>query len=249
MANDGVLAELEQNVRDVAAALFTTPTSPEDTLARIVAVAVGTVDGCDAAGILMTTADGLTTAAASAPLVADLHRLQVSVGAGPCYDAVAHQTPASSADLAVDDQWPDFAPAAVELGVRSVLAFPFATEPPSALNLYAELPAAFGATDRAKGLLLAVFAGAALGAATALEQETRRSQNLLEALQTRELIGQAQGILMERERITGDQAFALLRDSSQHLNVKLREVAQALVETGETPVTRPPAAPPTATSG
>jgi AmiR/NasT family two-component response regulator len=107
----------------------------------------------------------------------------------------------------------------------------------SALNLYASLPSAFGAQDRAKALVLATFAGVALDAATALANETRRAEHLVEALRTRELIGQAQGILMERERITGEQAFALLRDSSQHLNVKLREVALTLIETGETPET------------
>jgi len=54
------------------------------------------------------------------------------------------------------------------------------------------------------------------------------------------VIGQAQGILIERERITADQAFAVLRQASQHLNIKLREVAQNLVDTGETPDTGQP---------
>lgn len=245
MATDVVLAELEQNFRAVADALFTSPTTPVDTLQRIVAVAVGTIDGCDAAGILQSSDAEPVTAAATAPVVHELHRLQVAARSGPCFEALATRSPASSADLATGDgPWPAFAEAAVQLGIRSVLAFPFprADGPASALNLYAELPAAFGATDRAKGLLLATLAGVAFDAANVLEHETRRTQNLLEALQTRELIGQAQGILMERERITADQAFALLRHSSQHLNVKLREVARTLVETGETPVTGPPSA-------
>jgi len=73
------------------------------------------------------------------------------------------------------------------------------------------------------------------------EDEERRAENLAAALVTRELIGQAQGILIERERITPDQAFVVLRQASQHLNIKLREVAQNLVETGERPDTgRPP---------
>jgi AmiR/NasT family two-component response regulator len=64
-----------------------------------------------------------------------------------------------------------------------------------------------------------------------------KARNLAEALQTRELIGQAQGILMERERITTDQAFDVLRRASQHMNIKLREVAQTLVDTGAPPDT------------
>lgn len=59
--------------------------------------------------------------------------------------------------------------------------------------------------------------------------------NLREALQSRELIGQAQGILMERERITADQAFDVLRRASQHLNRKLRDVAENVVTTGQSP--------------
>ena len=69
------------------------------------------------------------------------------------------------------------------------------------------------------------------------EDDKRRAANLLAALGTREMIGQAQGILMERERITACQAFDILRRASQHLNRKLREIAQDLVETGETPDT------------
>jgi AmiR/NasT family two-component response regulator len=59
-------------------------------------------------------------------------------------------------------------------------------------------------------------------------------------LGTRETIGEALGILMERERITADQAFDVLRRASQHLNVKLRDIAQNLVDTGETPNTGQP---------
>jgi AmiR/NasT family two-component response regulator len=81
------------------------------------------------------------------------------------------------------------------------------------------------------------LAAIALSAAHSHEDEERKSGNLHAALTTREIIGQAQGILMERERITSDEAFDILRRASQHLNVKLREVARVLVETGERPET------------
>lgn len=103
-----------------------------------------------------------------------------------------------------------------------------------ALNLYARYPQAFGVIDRAKGLMLA---GLALSSAETHDAEDRRATNLQAALQSREVIGQAQGILMERERITPAQAFDILRRASQHLNIKLRDVAQALVDTGERPWT------------
>jgi AmiR/NasT family two-component response regulator len=81
------------------------------------------------------------------------------------------------------------------------------------------------------------MAGFACSTARSHEDDERRTENLHAALVTRELIGQAQGILIERERISADQAFHVLRQASQHLNVKLREVAQDLVDTGERPDT------------
>ena len=83
-------------------------------------------------------------------------------------------------------------------------------------------------------MIFATHAGIALAAAEA-RTEAHRVEHLEQALSSRELIGQAQGILMERERITANQAFDVLRRGSQHLNVKLREVAQRVVDTGERP--------------
>lgn len=236
--SDRAPAELERTVAELAGALFTDTTAAADILRRIVVLAVETLSGCDFAGILTSGMDGMATAASTSGVVANLHQLQIEAQQGPCFDAVAMQSPCYVTDLVTDRQWPPFADGAVELGVRSVLAYPLPSAGrPSALNLYAELPAAFGAIDRANGLLLSVFAGLATDAADSQAKAERREEHLRVALQSRELIGQAQGILMERERISSDQAFALLRDSSQHLNVKLREVARNLVETGETPAT------------
>lgn len=100
---------------------------------------------------------------------------------------------------------------------------------------YGQLPAAFGATDRAQGQLFATLASLALDSAEQRDAREHQALQLTEALKTREVIGQAQGILMERERITADQAFDVLRRASQRMNVKPRVVASTLVETGEDP--------------
>jgi hypothetical protein len=105
-----------------------------------------------------------------------------------------------------------------------------------ALTLYGRLPRAFGATVRARALKFATVAAHALSVAHVRDQAAGRLEDLQRALTTRELIGQAQGILMERERITAEQAFDVLRVASQRLNVKLFEVAHRLVETGESPL-------------
>ena len=228
--------ELEQNLADVARQLFA-PGSVAGALQLTVELAVAAVDGCDAAGIFVLGNDRVTTAAASHPLVVDLDELQFSTNEGPCLDAIAYGGSSYAVDLIDDRRWPRFGPAAASAGVRSLLAFRLSDRPVSVLNLYARMPAAFGATDRAKALIFATLAGIALDAAGERAHDEQRVANLHDALETRELIGQAQGILIERERITADQAFDVLRRASQHLNVKLREVARTLVETGQSPST------------
>lgn len=230
--------ELERNLSDVARALFATGTVA-GTLHLTVMLAVATVDGCDAAGIFSVRDGQVVTAAASDAVVVELDELQFATDQGPCLDAIAAGGSTHAADLADDPRWPEFGPAAARAGIRSALAFRLSDRPVSALNLYARMPTAFGATDRAKALIFATFAGLALDAAGERADDEQRVANLHDALRTRELIGQAQGILIERERITGDQAFDVLRRASQHLNIKVREVARTLVETGETPSTGP----------
>ncbi len=218
----------------MALALFSAG-SVAGTLQQIVDLAERTIDGCDAAGVLSVGQGNAVTGASSDPAVVTLDGLQIALGEGPCLQASTTGTTWYAEDLIDDARWPAFAPAAVAAGIRCVLAYSLLDERQSALNLYARLPSAFGATDRAQGLLFATLARIALNNAEERETEEQRSGNLHEALRTRELIGQAQGILMERERITADQAFSVLRRASQHMNVKLREVAESLVQTGETP--------------
>jgi hypothetical protein len=175
------------------------------------------------------------------PIVVEIDLLQHQTGEGPCLDAIAHRLIFYADDLGRDLRWLHFAPQAVKSGVRSVLALPLSADAQvGALNLYARYPSAFGVVDRAKAAILVSLASHALSVAYSHENEERRTANLHAALASRETIGEALGILMERERITADQAFDILRRASQHLNLKLREVAEKLVETGEQPDTGPP---------
>jgi hypothetical protein len=192
----------------------------ELTLQAVVDLAVATIEGCDFAGVFVLKAGKVTTPVKTDAMVAQLDDCQIGGKQGPCLDCMAEGTAVYAEDLARDPRWPNFGPEAAGSGVRSVLAF--------------------GAVDRARGLVLAGLAGLALSVAEAHDEELRRAENLRQALVTRQLIGQAQGILMERERITAGQAFDILRRASQHLNTKLREVAQELVETGERPSTGNP---------
>jgi GAF domain-containing protein len=231
------LSELSRNVTETAQILFTAG-SVTDTLSSVVDLAVATIDGCDFAGIFFLVDGAVVTPAHTDPLVIEVDAFQQAAGQGPCLDTVAHRMAFYAEDLSTDLRWPSFSSLAAGAGIRSVLALPLSADVQlGALNLYARFPIAFGVVDRAKAAILASLASLALSVAQSHEDEERRALNFQTALSSREIIGEALGILMERERINADQAFDVLRRASQHLNIKLREVAQNLVDTGEDPDT------------
>jgi hypothetical protein len=127
-----------------------------------------------------------------------------------------------------EPRWPRFARKAADLGILSMLSFQLFVQDDNfgALNLYSEDAGAFGPQSESDGILLASHAALAMTAA-------RTHAGLLTALDNRDLVGQAKGILMERYKITGVEAFGLLVASSQAVNRKLRDVADHLVATGE----------------
>lgn len=217
-------------------ALFSTG-AVTDTLEELAQLAVNTIEGCDFAGIF-TDQKGTAATVCSDPIVGEIDSLQRGCGAGPAIHALVHQAIICVDDLSDDPRWPTFGHATHTLGIRSVLALPIFTAD-GVLNLYAQCPFAFSVVDRGKGVILVSLASTALSVARSREEGERRADNLRLALGTRELIGQAEGILMERERITAEKAFDILRHASQHLNVKLRDVAQRVVDTGEQPETGP----------
>ncbi|MDP9181444.1 MAG: ANTAR domain-containing protein [Actinomycetota bacterium] len=229
---DATSVDMAQHLADIARVLLS-PGTVAQILTRVATYSVAVIDGCDEAGLC----HGAVGAVATSDLILELDALQDSLGEGPCVDALRGEYSIYVADLTAETPWPAFGPAAAAAGLRSALAYRLfvGDETLGALQLYARLPAAFNAIGRAQGLLFAAHAGMALDVARSQALERGRAENLQAAMASREIIGQAQGILMERERITADQAFELLRHASQHLNVKLRDVAQTLVDTGAVP--------------
>jgi hypothetical protein len=232
-------SDLTLSFSETARILFSS-SSVRDTLVSVVDLAVETIEGCDFAGLFLLSGDVVSTPVHTDPIVIEIDAFQHQTGEGPCLDAIAHRLVFYADDLDKDLRWLYFAPLATKAGVRSVLALPLGADSIlGALNLYARYPAAFGIVDRAKAAMLASLANLALRIAQSHEDDERRAANLHAALTSREIIGEALGILMDRERITAVHAFDVLRRASQHLNIKLREVAQNLVETGESPDTGP----------
>lgn len=162
--------------------------------------------------------------------------LQYRLGSGPCVDAIRENAIFSCGDLAQDERWPEFGPqVVVDYGFCSLLAYRLSfdsadddDEMVAALNVYGDAPGAFDEADQALGLLLSTHAAIALVAAT----ERDRSEQLRQALDSNRDIGVAMGVLMTRHQVTREQAFDLLRISSQETNRKLRLVAQDVAETG-----------------
>jgi hypothetical protein len=196
------------------------------------------LEGCDCASVCVLDEGDCTTPAYTAEVAAKFDALQHRLGQGPTVDAIAGGVSFYASALNADPRWPALHREAEACGLASLLALPLFTNGTlGALSLYGREARSFTPDDLARGLLLAALAGLAFAALRSHEDAERRAANLQAALASREVIGQAQGILMERERISADEAFDLLRRASQHLNLKLREVAQTLVETGEQPVT------------
>jgi hypothetical protein len=237
---DSSFFEFAVSFAETARTLFAAG-SVRATLASVVELAVLTIDGCDFAGLFLIDGDTVITPVHTDPIVVKIDALQHSTGEGPCLDAIAYRLIFYADDLERDLRWLHFAPQASKAGIRSVLALPLSDEAqPGALNLYAHYPLAFGVVDRAKAAILVSMASVALSVAHSHEDEERRVENLQTALASRETIGEAIGILMERERITANQAFDILRRASQHLSVRLREVAENLIATRVEPDTGPP---------
>ncbi|MEQ0564114.1 GAF and ANTAR domain-containing protein [Amycolatopsis sp. NEAU-NG30] len=166
---------------------------------------------------------------------AQLDRVQYEHGEGPCVEAARPDGPAIawSGDLGGDPRWPSFGPAAARHGYHSVLAtalLPDARPPrlSGALNIYSRKPGAFDAGAIDVALLLATHASLALAHTEAVASAELEAANLRRAIDSRDVIGQAKGILMQRRGITADEAFDVLRRTSQDLNVKLADVAKAL---------------------
>ena len=203
---------------------------PQGMIEEIVSAAVRLIPGVEEASISMVLERrSISALGASGQLPEVADRLQQELGEGPCLDAAFEHRTVRVPDMAVEDRWPQFAHRAHLAGVGSMLSFQLFVEKDNlgALNLYASRAHAFDDESEHVGLLFASHAAVAFA-------EVRKVENMGHALDTRDVIGQAKGILMERYTLTGQQAFAVLTRYSQAQNRKLRDVAQQLVEVGET---------------
>jgi GAF domain-containing protein len=214
--------------------------SLEHTLDRVVGLACRTLHGCDTGSVSLPLDGLLATAASSSATASTLDSAQYRANEGPCVDAFRRLEAVVVDDAQgkeAEERWPSFVPAARREGVRSTLSLPLGIrgEPLGVLNLYAFERAAYTDDDRAVGALFAEQATVSIANARVFWQTYDLAQNLQAALEYRDVIGQAKGVLMARRGVTADTAFSLLRHHSQTTNTKLRDVAENVVLIGDLP--------------
>jgi GAF domain-containing protein len=204
----------------------------DDTLQRVADLACRNLGGADLAGVTLLRDGRPTTAVFTDPTSPEIDSAQYETGVGPCLDAWRHQRVFRIESTADDEQWPAFSQACLEHGVGSTISFPLGVRGNGigALNLYSKEPSAFSDDDEQTGMLFAEQASVALTNAQLYDSAYRLTQQLQEALTSRAVIDQAKGILMGQHGVGPDEAFNVLRTTSQRENRKLRDIAQELVD-------------------
>lgn len=238
MADDLTLAGVPESYGALQSALMQTE-DLEQFLHELAMVAARLIPGTLVCGITVQRDGSPSTAACSDPLAADVDDIQYRLGDGPCLRAIQEGTVTIMDDTAGHSRWPKFAAEAESRGIRSCLAVPLTTDgaPIGALNIYARQPSAFGPAQVRRAENLAGYASGALALAVRLASYSALTGQLRASLASRAIIDQALGVIMAQERCTQAQAMVILRTASQNRNVKLRDVASAVVASvsGEPP--------------
>ncbi len=225
--NPGGAEGTHLRIAELVQELHSRPDTDSDTvLAELVEHAAIEIPGAQYAGVTVTrNARHIDTPAATHKWPILLDEIQQRHREGPCLTAAWDEKTVHVADLETDDRFPMYRRDALEqTPIRSVMAFQMfiAGETMGALNVYAEQPNAFGQVSRDMGLIFAAHSSVARNAA-------RRDEQFKRALASRDTIGQAKGMIMERYGVDAVQAFEVLRKLSQDSNVPLVQVATDLV--------------------
>ena len=204
-------------------------------LDQLVHWAVEETPGAEACGLTLEQAGRGLTVTYSGELAARGDERQYELDDGPCLQALRSGQVVTVADMAAEQRWGDYPRRAVEAGVRASLSLPLAAgrRGRGALNLYAGRPHAFTDTDERMARSWAGQASGALSVAWQMAERQDAVENLNRGMVSRQVIGQAVGLLMAQRTCTAEEAFGLLKSASQRGNEKLRDVAERLVSAHE----------------
>jgi GAF domain-containing protein len=206
-------------------------------LQRVVALACDGIGACDLASITYMRDGRPETVVTTDPVAEEIDDVQYGEGTGPCLEAFRTRSMVSVPSMTQGGRWVAFQEAALARGVHSSFSLPLAVGEArvGALNLYGRRDRAFDSTPSDAAVLFAKQAAAAVWSAQTIENAKALAGHLESALESRDTIGMAKGIIMVSEKVTADEAFKILTRASQHRNVKLRDVAAEVVDTGATP--------------
>lgn len=215
----------------------------EDTLTRVADLTVKAIPAVDVVGITLPVEGRKRTAIYTDETSPQVDQAQYDSGEGPCLDAFREQRITTIESTREDGEWAEFRRTCVDHGIFSTISFPLVVDKTAvgAMNLYARRERAFTEADVETGSQFATQAAIVLANAQAYWDAHELSTQLGEAMANRAAIEQAKGILMGARRCTGEEAFQILVKASQRENVKLRAVAQRLVDNV---ASRGPGAPP-----
>ena len=222
--------EISASLTRMAGVLLTEETL-DAILDLISSLARSTIGGADAVSVTLARDAEIITAAYSDDAVIELDQVQYQTHSGPCVAAMDEGVVIESRKLAEETRWPEFRVVAARNKMAAVRSVPLVVQdrPIGALNLYSQQQRGFDESHDVAALF-ARQASIILANAEAYTSAERLNEQLREALQSREMIGQAKGILMEREGCSPDEAFDILRRASQNSNKKLRDIATEVVE-------------------
>lgn len=226
---DGDPRHLALRMAEVARVVAAPRTAAEICM-RISTTALELIPGVDAAAVLlMGKKNALQTVGPTDRLSLESHELQRRFGEGPCLQALRDDVVVCADDFAAESRWPRYSPAAVELGIRGAMSLRLFTADQTAGVLSLVSYAARGWSNDAQitGMVLAAHAAAAITA-------SRQAEQLTSALASRDRIGQAKGIVMERYAVGDTQAFDMLRQLSQESNRRLTDIAADVIDTRTT---------------
>jgi GAF domain-containing protein len=217
--------------------------SMESLLQTVADLAKSAMPGVTEASVTLIVKDRPTTVASTGKLAIDLDETQYERGQGPCLHAARTGELTEIADLRTDPRWPQYTSRAAAHGTLSSLSVPLVIDEyeqvSGALNLYAQEAEAFDAGDRSVAQAFGPYAAVAAGNLYAYQNARDIADNLQTALESRAVIDQAKGVLMERHKLTAEQAFRVLAQASMSTNRKVRDIAEHLVATGELPAAPP----------
>jgi anti-anti-sigma factor len=200
----------------------------DGSLRLVVALARATVGGADGVSVSLRRHGHLATVAASDRTISEMDASQYATGEGPCVDASIQGRWFHVESLDTETRWPDFIPKAKALGINAILSSPLvaADVPVGSINIYSRTVSAFEPEDQRLASVFATEASSILTDAGMDLSDEEQSARFQDALLTREVIAQAQGVLMEREGISEDVAFTALRIYSQRTGQPLHRRAQ-----------------------